>query len=371
MQSQPEDQETLAPGPWASWRQRLRKSAGPTLAFATLAVLVNSTLNLFGSGAAEFLQKNGALAWLARWFLGDILPSLAAALVVLGCLRLSAERAADMARRPWRFALILVTSAAIGTLAVWQIESALGRANFSSSTELKIKLFNIWQQIMYCGTLFGWLYVLYLRRTEDRAQFALLQTKRSLLKRQMAHSRLLATRAKIEPEMVARVLRETRTRYLTEPLQASALLEHMIGYLRLAMNRGRDPNPTLSSELILFRSYLALREAEMGLKIRFEVEHEVLPANQKQPTPAPVFLVLQSLLAQALVAGSTTIALRLRMGKGDMQLELDTGVVALGPENLSRLAAEIKERVFAGTVILLPTCNNGVNVYVVQINIPG
>lgn len=367
MQSKPEN---TTPLPFLTWQQRLRQNAMATLTFAALAVFINSTLNLFGSGTAQSMQEHGVLVWLGRWLSGDIFSSVVVAFVVLGCLRLSAERASDIARRPWRFILILAVSAALGTLLVWLIAHPLGRANMPSNM-LRIKLFNVWQQIMYCGTLFGWLYVLYLRRTEDQIQFALLLSKRSLLKRQMAHAHLLATRAKIEPELVARVLRETRMRYLTAPQQAAHLLDHMIAYLRLAMNRVRDQNSTLHSELTLWRSYLALREAEMGQTIRFELLHGAVPPRQKEAAPLPVFLILQNMLVEALAACAPSIGLRLSLQENSVQFQLATAAVALSADSLARLNANINQMIFSGTAILLPTCDSGEYLYVVQIDFHG
>ena len=52
-----------------------------------------------------------------------------------------------------------------------------------------------WLNTMTWGSLFGWLYFLYLRRNEDRNTYSALMKRSSLLSRDLAQQRLLAARA--------------------------------------------------------------------------------------------------------------------------------------------------------------------------------
>ena len=220
---------------------------------------------------------------------------------------------------------------------------------------------------MILSGTFSWLSFLYLKSVEDQKKFGMLLVKRSMLARQVARTRLSNTRAQIDPQMVVRVLRHVRAGYLENAIEAAALLDHMIGYLRLAMNRQREKNPSFNAEYKLLRSYLVLREAETGIHIDFQ-----LTSNQwasQQPVAFPLFLITQKLCEETVLALAPYGQIRLEKRANHITMELDIGAVAISESGLTRLSTYLHQLFVDKADILRHIYEPGGNRYVVQVTI--
>ncbi len=323
-------------------------------------VLAGALLNAGGELVAIVLMPHpeSTAALLAHWLTTQWLTSMAGAMIVLIFLRLSMESGRALARQPWRFAVALVSGALAAALTAWAIAALMGRAPPIGSPDLAPKIFNAWQEAMYSGTLVGWLYVLTMRRVEERRAISALLARRSILRRQLTESTLLAHRARVEPETIAQVLTQIRQRHQSAPTTAAALLDHLVNYLRLVMHRSRDRQPSLLSELSLLRSYLRLCEAQAGVPIR--CDDAALADAPASAARLPIFLIAKQILALALEGGGGSIALALHWQANSLMLRLELGSGALPPHAatlLARLGGQLQPVDELGTLRYVATFN--------------
>lgn len=199
------------------------------------AVAINSALSELYD-FIDYLEQH-SVAQLLPLLVTVLLIYFMAAAGMLLALRGRRSSASHLARQPRRFLLIL---ASVAGLVSWLARAAAvsyandGRLWYEGALD---EFVQNWFNAMLWGGTFGWLYILYLQRGEDRMRLAGLQGSRAALARQLAQSELLAARAHIDPAMVAGVLRIADARYAQDPASGAALLEQLIAYLRLALNR--------------------------------------------------------------------------------------------------------------------------------------
>ena len=250
---------------------RLRHGARAGIACAALALGFDQVDRL--PDWLESIGRDGARSFAAHWLVQSLLPSLIIAAVTLIALKLGARDGRTLVRHPLRFLALLATGAALGVLAGWQLEVALGRMPPLHSRDFDwTALYEPWTAALLWGGLAGWLYALLRRRQEDGRQFALLLARRSLVARQLAHSRLAAARAQVDPGLVADTLREVRARYhATDDAgsrRAIELMDSLVRTLRLALDRAGEGDAAPAAqrrrtiawiELIALRSGFALR----------------------------------------------------------------------------------------------------------------
>lgn len=225
--------------------RRLGSNVLLTVAFGILGALTGIFSQL--PDWIERISEQGVDAFLARLPRG-MAATLVAALFLVLLLRLCTERAADLTRRPALFALIVLVGGAGATLLGFSVRVALSDGwipHFAARPDMLLKF---WLDVVLWFGLVGWLYLLSLQRAEDRATLAGLLGRRAALGRQLAHVRLGAARAQVDPAEVAKVLAEVRERYRDDPPAASALLDQLIGRLRRAMDRGSRESQRPSTE---------------------------------------------------------------------------------------------------------------------------
>lgn len=336
--------------------RRLRTQLPLGLAFAFAGALLNCGVTLIVRLQAPGTHSSSDV--LLHWLQHNWLPSMEGALIIMLCLRLSTERGSDLARRPLRFGVVLVAGATLSTLLQWSIAAATGRAPLIGDAALLPELLDTWQQAMYCGTLVGWLYILTLRRIEQRTEFVLLLARRSILRRQLSHKTLMARRAQVDPEQVARVLAQIRQRHLAAPLAAAGLLDQLISYLRLVMHRTRAEAPSLLAELSLVRAYLSLCEAEFAIPVTWDEQH--MAGASDSAGRQPIFLAVRQLLALALAGGAARVDLSLQWQAKGIMLRLDVGPAVLpahAADSMAPYAAPLRH-----------VHENGVNYYVAKID---
>jgi hypothetical protein len=282
---------------------------------------------------------------LAPWFHAVVLPDFVTTIVLLISIRASADNGTDLARRPGRFLLVLALGAIVAEIVMSAIYVLLGVSEFSPGSRPFNSYLIAWLNSMLFGGLFGWFGILYMQRTEDQARLSATMTRHVLLTRQVTQSRLIAARAQIDADLVARILRNVRARYTTNADAASALLDQLISHLRLAMSRVREPSSSPTAELALIRSYLALREAESGVPIAFQTGlGEPWPALVNAPQ-IPVFPIVRRLCDEAVLAVSAQIGsgLDVRIDRGPDCLSIELKLTAIAPSCLTRMKALLAE----------------------------
>lgn len=217
-------------------RQRLGAQLHLALAFAAGGGFAASLTQLpVWIDAAHTLHAGALALEIAR----DVGAVLVAALVLMFALRLATDTGAELLRRPARFIVLLTAGATLATLFAF-----MARACFKGDMPLPImappgRLLYVWLQVMLWGALVGWLYLLSLQRVSDQAALGALLCRHALLERQLSGTRLAVARGRVDPAMVAQVLAAVHARHAHAPEQAAALLDELIRYLRLAMNRGQ------------------------------------------------------------------------------------------------------------------------------------
>ena len=193
----------------------------------------------------------------------ELIAFLIGALILMFGLKLCTQGPGNLLRRPWKFIASLALVSALASGAGWCaiVFMSSGRLALDAGIE---KFYDIWLQAMLWGGMVGWMYLLSLQRAESHARLSAMLVQRVLLARQLARSRLGTARAKFDPAMVAQVLSEVHIRYRNDPVGASALLDQLISYLRLAMNRARIEVPDAAAEQALHAALTALQRAGLA-----------------------------------------------------------------------------------------------------------
>jgi hypothetical protein len=336
----------------------MRPMLRPALYWLGIGGLVGTVWSL--PQLTHLIATHGYLLWLLRGVFSAFVPG---AILILA-LAIVMDSGADLAQRPPRFLLALAASATLGTLAIWAVDLSVPVARQISTLQL---MTSWWLTIMVFGGVFGWAGVLHIRRIEDQARLTALLAQRSVLALRVAHSNLMAARAKIDPEMVARILKDVRERYRHDAGAASVLLDHLIAYLRLAMNRERETKPTWTSEIALLRAYVALRETEADIRIGMSasVGSQNLDRNSHV---MPIFPAAKIMLDAAMAEMSEGIALHVDVGAGRPMLALETGAHSLSAAAMDRIREELHRLPHSGTglAILPQPLPDGAYRYVVK-----
>lgn len=341
-------------------RTRLRQAVKAMTSWAVVWIVASSIAATFWSlpQISVLAPEQGMIFRLARSFL----PSFASAMTVGFAICLSSDSGVALARRPARFVTALMLGATCAVPVVWAIDWLLP---IKSNWELPRRLLDWWLTVILFGMFFGWAAVLYWQRIEDQARLTLLLSRRSLLTRQLAQLRCSAARAQIDPELVARVLRQVQDRYRVNDGCAAVLLEQLICYLRLAMGRMRSQRVSGREEVTLLRAYIALREAETGVRIALQLNLENDENLQNDPFSVPLFLLSRKMLEAVPAAPALVVCIQQR---GDHLLVELGSVVAISADRLERLREDL--RMLTGTGIGMDILQHfsdaGINRYVVQ-----
>ncbi|MGZ3236410.1 MAG: histidine kinase, partial [Burkholderiaceae bacterium] len=308
----------------------------------------------------RMIATQGYLLWLLR----GIGPAYLSALILIVALSISVDSGSEMARRPFWYVIVLTLGSAVATAATWGIDQI---APSNNPMSLPFKLMDIWLTIMLFGGVFGWAAVLSVKRNEEQAILTQMLMRRSLLARQVAQARLFAARAQVDPEMVARVLKQVRHQYATDASAAGVMLDQLIAFLRLAMNRKGSTRALLSNEIDMMRGYATLRQVEANTPIDLQILLDA-DVQQQQIAAAPFFLLVRHVLRELSPASATPLLLQLRIATGSLQLNIVYGVTPLDPDVLQRLRAGITE-ILADTAevdILHELSDRGEHRYVVK-----
>ncbi len=120
-----------------------------------------------------------------------------------------------------------------------------------------------------------WVAMSALLRQRDHAvheQAQRFERERGELERAALDARLRQLQAQVEPHFLFNTLANVRELVDSGSAQATVVLDHLIGYLRTAVPRLRDPASSIGQELEQVRAYLALMEMRMPDRLRFTID---------------------------------------------------------------------------------------------------
>jgi hypothetical protein len=276
-----------------------------------------------------------------HWILNVPIPLMLIGFTMLVIQQISVESGSEMVRRPVWFFLVVAFATACAYGVIWLYDQLTGIGIYAGFYQQ-----HVFPEYYRYGIFFAplsWLSCLYLQRSEDEARFVTLSIRRSMLSREIAHSQLLATRAKIDPELVVRILSDVHIQYQANPDEASKLMDHLISYLRLAMNRMGEKNPSLTNEAELIRAYFALREAEISVKIDLELCFTEKSALRQEKSSVPIFLIAQKVFDVAVYEGAKSLKIHIDALGDSMRIALGLGTAPVSEAGLANLRARLIE----------------------------
>lgn len=128
------------------------------------------------------------------------------------------------------------------------------------------------------------------RDARARALTLELELERSRLEKQAVDARLALLQAQIEPHFLFNTLANVQALVESGSPRATGVLQSLVAYLRAAMPRLHDGEPTLGNEVALVRSYLELMQMRMPDRLSFAID---VPAEMHaRAFPAMALLTL-------------------------------------------------------------------------------
>ena len=212
-------------------------------------------------------------------------------LVFVACQRVAEQRLPRWMPR-WLLTLLAVALAApVGTLLIYAVAVG-GRLRDFVGSEPRITGF-----VITAGTalVLGLLITLtaQLREREARARSQALEfeLERSRLEKLALDARLDLLQAQIEPHFLFNTLANVQALVESGSPNAARVLQSLIAYLRAAMPRLHDREPSLGDELALVRAYLELMQMRMPDRLRFRIDVPQALHGQRFPAMALLTLV--------------------------------------------------------------------------------
>ncbi|HEY2818998.1 MAG TPA: histidine kinase [Casimicrobiaceae bacterium] len=177
------------------------------------------------------------------------------------------------------------------------------------------------------GLLISLIFFVKFRETRAAAALHKAEAERHLLSKQAIEAELKLMQAQVEPHFLFNTLASVQ--YLTEtnPKEASALLGHLIDYLRAALPQLRASSTTLGKEVELVEAYLSILKMRIGGRMSFAID---IPSSLKgHPFPPNLLISLvenaiKHGIEPAAVGGSITVSAR-RDGESVVVSVADTG----------------------------------------------
>jgi sensor histidine kinase YesM len=128
------------------------------------------------------------------------------------------------------------------------------------------------------------------REARARSQALQFELERSRLEKQAVDARLALLTAQIEPHFLFNTLANVQALVESGSPRAAPVLQSLVAYLRAAMPRLQEGEPTLGRELALVRAYLELMAMRMPDRLRVALRTD--PALDCQPFPPMALLTL-------------------------------------------------------------------------------
>jgi len=117
-----------------------------------------------------------------------------------------------------------------------------------------------------------------------------LMRERDAAARQASEAQLRLLRAQIQPHFIFNTLSAVQHWVDTGDARASGLLRELTGFLRGSTELLSRPEVTLREEAVLLQHYLAIMQARLGERLRFELR--LAPAALSQPLPPGLLVTL-------------------------------------------------------------------------------
>src|SRR3569623_876239 len=118
------------------------------------------------------------------------------------------------------------------------------------------------------GLLISLMFYVKFRETRATAALHKAEAERHLLSKQAIEAELKLMQAQVEPHFLFNTLASVQYLTETDPKQASALLAHLIDYLRAALPQLRARSSTLAREISLVEAYLSILATRLGSRLR-------------------------------------------------------------------------------------------------------
>lgn len=182
-------------------------------------------------------------------------------------------------------------------------------------------------------TLFGGLAValveLMRRRRRMEASTAALLRQHDQRQRQALSARLSAVQARLEPDLLFRLLVDIERRFAQDDTQAGAQLERLIQHLRLALPTLQNPQVSLACEQALLASWLGLMG---GLHhASWQLQADLSPEMSQRQLPGMLLLPLLQAACAELPDGQ---ALRVQLAASPPVSEITARPAPLSPHGL-------------------------------------
>ncbi len=122
------------------------------------------------------------------------------------------------------------------------------------------------------------------------------EVSRAQLAQAESEQQLALLQAQIEPHFLFNVLGNVRRLYRTRPQAGADAIASLMRYLRTALPQLRSPSGCLGDEIELVRSYLALFQLRMGVRLSFSIEVDPTLYEVEFPPMLLVTLVENAIL---------------------------------------------------------------------------
>lgn len=194
----------------------------------------------------------------------------------------------------WRLAIASAIGAMIGVVLVVLVKGYPAAYIRDQIGFLLYNALTAWGNGLLISLMF------YVKRRETRAAAALhrAEAERHLLSRQAVEAELKLMQAQVEPHFLFNTLASVQYLTETDPVRASAMLSHLIAYLRAALPQLRAGTSTLGREASLAEAYLNVMQMRIGSRLAFTID---VPADLRDQPFAPNLLI--SLVENAIKHG--------------------------------------------------------------------
>ncbi|MFA6311528.1 MAG: histidine kinase, partial [Sterolibacterium sp.] len=109
-------------------------------------------------------------------------------------------------------------------------------------------------------------------RADKRVMSAESSAEMESLRRQVTEAQLQTLQAQVEPHFLFNTLAAVEHLTETDPPRASAMLQHLIAFLRGSLPNMRELNTSLGREVDLCRSYLAIMQIRMEDRLKISID---------------------------------------------------------------------------------------------------
>ena len=288
----------------------LRSHRGAVAMACLLSLAVPGT---FFPGVAGALREPSAevVLELTLWY-ALLAGELCAALLVIGY----ALQQSAVAQRYARVATLLAACVAAVT-----VEFTNGRADILIEQGIVQSEMASHAQGFLAAFIMALLFFAHLQRSRAQEQAALRLSSAQVAQREAqqraAHARLKAVQARIDPELLFKLLDEVRRAYEKDAARAERLLDELVAFLRAALPRLRNASSDVSCEAHLARAYAQLRALAEGIVADMALDVAAGAAHARFPPG-----ILLPLLDDALRARPGDCALRVERSSCGIELVL-------------------------------------------------